>query len=210
MMGQLMPNLRTLNINFNAVSDLSPLLFVPRVKKLLAAGNRLADSTSVTELLTEFPHLTQLDLRDNPVTLGFYTPLQVLVTTDNRHRVDPFVLPDANAERDETYARRLDEPTKLRRRLHQVVFAASCKRLRKLDGLELDRHRIMARDELLEVLISEGLLPDIGAGGMADTKQQMSPEQQRRQEQQQRKRQEGAGAKDSITSSRWNAEDSFA
>jgi Leucine-rich repeat (LRR) protein len=206
MMGQLMPNLRTLNINFNAITDLSPLLFVPRVKKLLVAGNRLADSTAVTELLTEFPHLTQLDLRDNPVTQGFYAPVQVLVTTDNKHHVDPFTLPDADAERDETYARRLDQATKLRRRLHQVVFAASCKRLRKLDGLELNRHSIMARDELLKTLISDGLLPEIGAN---QAKQQMSPEQRQRQGEQQVK-EDKVDSKDSLRSSRWNAEDSFA
>lgn len=176
MMGQLMPNLRTLNINFNAVSDLKPLLFVPRVKKLLAAGNRLADSTAVTELLTEFPHLTQLDLRDNPVTQGFYAPLQVLVTTDHKTHVDPFVLPDADRDRDETYGRRLDEATKLRRRLHQVVFAASCRRLRKLDGLALDRHSIMARDEVLQILIGDGLLPEIGAASVPDAKQPISPQ----------------------------------
>ncbi|KAK0388187.1 hypothetical protein NLU13_4432 [Sarocladium strictum] len=209
MMGQLMPNLRTLNINFNAISDLSPLLFVPRVKKLLAAGNRLADSTSVTELLTEFPHLTQLDLRDNPVTQGFYAPVQVLVTTDNKSHVDPFVLPDADPERDETYARRLDQATKLRRRLHQVVFAASCRRLRKLDGLELNRHSIMARDDLLQILISDGLLPDLGGMQDADTKQQLPPDQRERQLQK-----HGDGVKveaqDSLRSSRWNAEDSFA
>ncbi|KAH8179015.1 septation initiation network scaffold protein cdc11 [Sarocladium implicatum] len=178
MMGQLMPNLRTLNINFNAVSDLTPLLFVPRVKKLLAAGNRLADSTAVTELLTEFPHLTQLDLRDNPVTQGFYAPLQVLVTTDNKTHVDPFVLPDADGDRDETYARRLDEATKLRRRLHQVVFAASCRRLRRLDGLTLDRHSIMARDEVLHTLIEDGLLPDIGAAPSPEPKKHMSPQRE--------------------------------
>ncbi|KAL2206013.1 hypothetical protein CC79DRAFT_1273562 [Sarocladium strictum] len=209
MMGQLMPNLRTLNINFNAISDLSPLLFVPRVKKLLAAGNRLADPTSVTELLTDFPHLTQLDLRDNPVTQGFYALLQVLVTTDNKTRVDPFVLPDADEQRDEAHARRLDEATKLRRRLHQVVFAASCKRLRRLDGLELDRHVIMTRDEILETLISDGLLPDIGVCAKASPKQEMSSEQRQKLKVQKKEDHKKNGG-DSIRSVPWNAEDSFA
>ncbi|OAQ69744.1 conserved leucine-rich repeat protein [Pochonia chlamydosporia 170] len=159
-MGQLMPNLRTLNVNFNALRDLSPLQFIPRLKKLLVAGNRLADSTRVTQLLTEFPHLTQLDVRDNPVTLGFYAPLQVLVPTDGSGIADPFILPDADVGRDETFASRLDEATRLRRRLHQVVLVASCSRLRVLDGLPVCRRDIMARDRLLQTLIDDGLVPD--------------------------------------------------
>lgn len=157
--GQLMPNVRTLNLNFNAISDLSPLRFIPRLKKLVAAGNRLADSTTVTELLTDFPHLTQLDLRDNPVTLGFYAPLQVLVSTKDGGEVDPFVLPPADIERDDLFAKRLDEATRLRRRLHQIVFAASCKRLRVLDGLPMKRHDVFAKDDVLKTLMDEGLLP---------------------------------------------------
>ncbi|KAG8414043.1 Leucine-rich repeat protein [Metarhizium acridum] len=159
-MGQLMPNLRTLNINFNALSDLSPLQFIPRLKKLLAAGNRLADSTRVTQLLTEFPHLTRLDVRDNPVTLGFYAPLQVLVPTDGSGVADPFVLPDADIARDDLFASRLDEATRLRRRLHQVVLVASCGRLRMLDGLAVRRREVLARDQVLQTLINDGLVPD--------------------------------------------------
>ncbi|KAH7320808.1 hypothetical protein B0I35DRAFT_427809 [Stachybotrys elegans] len=159
-LGQLMPNLRTLNMNFNAVSDLSPLQYIPRLKKLLAAGNRLTDSTSVIKLLTEFPHLTQLDLRDNPVTLGLYGPIQVLVVPDQSSSVDPFTLPDGDVERDEQYAKRLDEATKLRRRLHQAVFVSSCKRLRKLDGLPVRREVVLRRDELMQSLIAEGVVPE--------------------------------------------------
>ncbi|PNY29263.1 Septation initiation network scaffold protein cdc11 [Tolypocladium capitatum] len=160
-MGQQMPNLRTLNVNFNAIADLSPLRFIPRLKKLLAAGNRLADSTAVTQLLTEFPHLTQLDVRDNPVTLGFYAPVQVLVPTDRCGYTDPFMLPDADVERDVLFASRLDEATRLRRRLHQLVLVASCRRLRKLDGLPVRRREVLAKDDLLEALVAEGLVPEL-------------------------------------------------
>ncbi|KHN95502.1 Leucine-rich repeat protein [Metarhizium album ARSEF 1941] len=159
-MGQLMPNLRTLNINFNALSDLSPLQFIPRLKKLLVAGNRLADSTRVTQLLLQFPHLTQLDVRDNPMTLGFYAPLQVLVPTDGSGVVNPFVLPEGDVARDNLFASRLDDTTKLRRRLHQVVIVASCGRIRMLDGLAVRRRDILARDQVLQKLIHEGLVPD--------------------------------------------------
>ncbi|KAM5343169.1 hypothetical protein ACJ41O_014135 [Fusarium nematophilum] len=202
-LGQLMPNLRTLNINFNAISDLEPLRFVPRMKKLLAAGNRLADSTLVTELLMEFPHLTQLDLRDNPVTIGFYPSMQVLVSTDRSRFVDPFVLPDADVERDELFASRLDQMTKLRRRLHQIVFVASCRRLRKLDGLAIEREAILTKDIVFQALVAEGLLPDETLVGEEaapckhdGTLEPLEPETNH--------------GMDTLRSSRWNAEDSFA
>lgn len=158
-MGQLMPNLRTLNVNFNAISNLMPLQFIPRLKKLLVAGNRLADSTLVTQLLTEFPHLTQLDVRDNPITIGFYAPLQALVPVNGPGSTNLFVLPDACTGRDKTFASRLDEATELRRRLHQVVLVASCRRLKMLDGLPVCRRDILAVDELLQTLIDDGLIP---------------------------------------------------
>lgn len=160
-LGQLMPNLRTLNLNFNAIANLAPLKFIPRLKKLFCAGNRLADSTVVTELLTDFPHLRQLDVRDNPVTLGFYAPIQVLVCKERKGPVDPFVLPDGDTARDELYAGRLDEATKLRRRLHQVVFTTSCRKLRTLDGLPVQRQTVLQKDAVLQTLLSEGLLPSL-------------------------------------------------
>lgn len=168
-LGQLMPNLRTLNLNFNAISDVSALRFVPRLKKLLLAGNRLADSTTVTELLIDYPHLTQLDMRDNPITLGFYAPLQVLVPTqsDQGAAVDPFVLPNADEEKDETYAKRLDDATRQRRRLHQIVFVTSCERLRMLDGLRIRRRDVLARDAIWQALVSEDLLPQLDGEGTA-------------------------------------------
>lgn len=191
--GQLMPNLRSLNINFNAISNVQPLQYIPRLKKLFMAGNRLADSTSVTKLLMDFPHLTRLDVRDNPMTLGFYAPLQTLVQTNGSEVVSPFTLPDADEERDELYASRLDEPTKLRRRLHQVVLAASCSRLRMLDGLPMKRKQVLAMDGLLKVLVDEGLVE--------------SPNQQEDIEEAEEKPEE---CDEEPQSSRWNGEDSFA
>ncbi|KAG5660988.1 hypothetical protein KAF25_002631 [Fusarium avenaceum] len=195
-LGQLMPNLRTLNLNFNAIRDLEPLRFIPRLKKLLVAGNRLADSTQVTELLIEFPHLTQLDLRDNPVTLGFYAPMQVMVPTDRNGYVDPFMLPDADVERDELFSSRLDQGTKLRRRLHQIVFVASCRRLRKLDGLGLNRETVLVKDAIFQTLVAEGLLPDETLVG-----EESSPCKDVTAE---------GETMGTMRSSRWNAEDSFA
>ncbi|EGY16523.1 hypothetical protein VD0002_g543 [Verticillium dahliae] len=205
-LGQLMPNLRSLNLNFNAIADISPLRFIPRLKKLLMAGNRLANSTQVTEVVTEFPHLSKLDLRDNPMTQGFYAPLQGMVPVDRTGYVDPFMLPEADAERDALFAGRLDQATRLRRRLYQVVFVGCCARLKELDGLPVKRREALARDAAYEMLVKEGLLP-----GQQQSEETGALEPRRKGGEQQAKPHEQAeAAKCSDDSSRWNAEDSFA
>ncbi|KAL2755338.1 hypothetical protein ACRALDRAFT_1064510 [Sodiomyces alcalophilus JCM 7366] len=198
-MGQLMPNLRSLNLNFNAIADVGPLRFIPRLKKLLLAGNRLADSTRVSAVLTEFPHLTRLDLRDNPITLGFYPPPQAAVVVVDADGTgtgcgDPFTLPEADAERDSLFARRVDEATRLRRRLYHVVFIGSCRRLRVLDGLPVNRKAVLEKDATMEALVAEGLLP----GADCSVVENEAPARV------------AAASKDTDDSSRWGAEDSFA
>ncbi|KAH6679976.1 leucine-rich repeat-containing protein [Plectosphaerella plurivora] len=191
-MGQLMPNLRSLNLNFNAIRNVGAIRYIPRLKKLLMAGNRLSDSTHVTELLTEFPHLTRLDLRDNPMTLGFYPPLQMMVPVDRTGYVDPFMLPEADTERDELFSKRLDEGTRLRRRLYQMVFVGCCQRLKVLDGLVFNRKAILARDAFFDKLAGAGLFRS--TSGEANKEKTVPAEAE----------------KEGDESSRWNAEDSFA
>ncbi|KAK8862129.1 Septation initiation network scaffold cdc11 [Apiospora arundinis] len=166
-LGQLIPNLRTLNLNFNALEDLSPLRYIPRLKKLLVAGNRLANINTVATLLAEFPHLSKLDMRDNVATLGFYPPnhsQQSLVSVDEsgaeQQLPDPFTLPDATRERDATYAARLDMGTKKRRRLHELAITQSCARLKTLDGLALHRDEIMRKDDVWTALAKCGAIAE--------------------------------------------------
>ncbi|KAK8038893.1 Septation initiation network scaffold protein cdc11 [Apiospora rasikravindrae] len=135
----------------------------PRLKKLLVAGNRLADINTVATLLAEFPHLSKLDLRDNVSTLGFYPPnhsQQSLVSMENENaeQPDPFTPPDANRERDTTYAARLDMGTKKRRRLHELAITQSCGRLKMLDGLVLQRHEVTRKDDVWTALAACGAI----------------------------------------------------
>lgn len=162
--GQLMPNLRTLNLNFNAVEDLSALRYIPRLKKLLVAGNRLSDTSALANVLAEFPHLSKMDLRDNPATLGFYPPSQALVVMDCDTEFDPFVLPDASKERDDTFAARLDMGTKQRRRFYEIMVTQQCGRLKTLDGLLVDRPRIRGKDDVWQALLNSGAIAQVAQG----------------------------------------------
>ncbi|KAI1803839.1 hypothetical protein F4811DRAFT_523249 [Daldinia bambusicola] len=170
-LGQLMPNLRVLNLNMNALEDLTPLRFIPRLKKLLAAGNRLRDPAQAADVLAGFPHLARLDLRDNPATLGFYAPIQALVPTEEgKGGFDPFALPDADPARDEKFSSRSDMGTRMRRRLYELVVLDRCRRLKVLDGLPVagtERRQGRKGDKVWDALVRSGVVKS-GDGGEDD------------------------------------------
>ncbi|TPX08879.1 uncharacterized protein E0L32_009697 [Thyridium curvatum] len=185
--GQLMPNLRKLNLNFNAMADLKCLRNIPRLKRLFAAGNRLGSALSTVEVLAEFPFLAEADFRDNPITQGFYSPLQVVASVDRQCAVDPFLLPDADVERDQAYCSRLDLGTGMRRRIYEQVYGESCLRLKKLDGLPARKDIAQVRDSVWMALVMRGVVP--GEDGTLL---------------------EAVESEKQLEESRWAAEDSFA
>jgi hypothetical protein len=158
--GQLMPNLRVLNINFNAIDDLWPLRYIPRLKKLLAAGNRLCEAGKVAKALAEFPHLSRLDLRNNGATLGFYAPVHTLISVEDENEVDPFVLPDVDVERQDKFASRLDLNTRMRKRIYDMVVLNDCRQLKMLDGLPTAKDIADKRDEVWHALVGSGIIKD--------------------------------------------------
>lgn len=61
--GHLVSNVRVLNLNYNAISDLRPLFGIVRLKKLLLVGNRIRSMRKIAAVLECFPALSFLDLR---------------------------------------------------------------------------------------------------------------------------------------------------
>lgn len=158
-LGQLMPNLRVVNLNFNALSDLSPLQYIPRLKRVLAAGNRLASASDTVQTLSGFPHLQTVDLRDNPITQGFYAPMRVVVRGDEVDvATDTFALPDQDAEADARYSSRLDLETRMKRRIYESVLVEACERLKALDGLPVRRDVGKLRDAVWVALAARELV----------------------------------------------------
>ncbi|KAL8830703.1 MAG: hypothetical protein Q9191_001285 [Dirinaria sp. TL-2023a] len=170
--GSRCPNLRLLNLNFNAVSDLQPLLGILRLKELYLAGNRIsrlrATAGTLKRLGQEF---SELDLRMNPLSVGFYTPStqtgssssekQLMVRSpqdrtsleasdpESEARSTPkdtqYLLPQLDREFDASARHRLDEDTKLRRRVYEMLLLTSCKSLERLDGLDIDQSSFLRR-----------------------------------------------------------------
>lgn len=177
--GMKCPNLRNLNLNYNAIRDLRPLLGVVKLQRLFLVGNRVSRLRRTAAVLDRLgKELVQIDLRNNPLTVGFYTPQgssymeKRLVphvisqdTTADKEDIrikdtNAYLLPHLDKETDNASRERLDEDTKLRRRVYEMLVVHACKRLQQLDGLEVERERIGRRDDVWKRLVELGVLKE--------------------------------------------------
>ena len=178
--GSKCPNLRSLNLNFNALRDLQPLSSIVRLERLYLAGNRVSKLRQTTKVLESVgASLRYLDLRDNPLTLGFYVPTttinddeQGLIphpassgvtetgTQDARWQMQ-LLLPAQQRRGDIAATDRLDEGTRVRRRVYEMLITGTCRKLKSLDGFEVDRGRIGERDAVWRRLRELGVMKEV-------------------------------------------------
>jgi hypothetical protein len=161
--GQLTPNIRSVNLNFNAIRDLRPLLNIKRLDELLLAGNKLERLRANALVLGKLGTLTKLDWRDNPLTLRFYAPTSENRVMSLRHKTssqddERFVLPEGDVEADIIHLERLDFETRIRRRVTEMMLANLCKNLRELDGLRFEKERVLVKDEIWERMLALGVI----------------------------------------------------
>ncbi|KAJ5469018.1 hypothetical protein N7475_006770 [Penicillium sp. IBT 31633x] len=189
------PNLKVLNLNFNSIDDVEPLVGMNCLARLMIVGNRLSRMRRICQVLSRLGRtgkgtacsLRKLDLRGNPLTIGFYPPSvtgsgnadkkkvksqekavirhqenyrdlsDALAELGNDEQIshratmgdepksdkdievnDPFTVPLADPQADLRYLRHLDQATRLRRRvLELLLYAGTSGSLHTLDGLEL-------------------------------------------------------------------------
>jgi len=162
--GQLTPNLRSINLNFNSIKDLRPLLNIKKLDELMLAGNKLVRLRANAMVLGKLTTLAKLDWRDNPITIRFYAP-----TSENRvmslrqkpsdeQTTDRFMVPEGNIDDDHQHLSRLDQETRIRRRVTEMMLANFCKNLRELDGLPFDKARVLVKDDVWERLLYLGVI----------------------------------------------------
>lgn len=175
------PNLRTININYNAIHDLRPLLGVMKLERLYAAGNRLSRLRRTVSVLSHLcAELMEVDFRNNPLTVGYYTPQrpsrdEKRVTLQHHNHgsdsdeedleakaIRAYLLPSVDKEADNQSRERLDADTKIRRRVYEMMVVRTCRRLKRLDGLEVSRKMVGKRDGVWERLVELGVLNDRG------------------------------------------------
>ncbi|KAK4693485.1 protein NUD1, partial [Lecanoromycetidae sp. Uapishka_2] len=181
------PNLRSLNVNYNAIQDLRPLLGVLKLETLHAAGNRVSKLRRTVSVLQRLClELKEVDLRSNPLTLGYYTPQEsvqgekCVALQSYKHNADgddedaeakaakAYVLPSVDKEADNASRERLDEDTKIRRRVYEMMVVHTCKQLQQLDGLPVSRKLVGKRDRVWERLVELGVLNGKSAMGTED------------------------------------------
>lgn len=128
-------------------------------------------------------------MRNNPLTVGFYTSQSaiskveqriVLLTPNSPQGEDDvdedtaaragqaYLLPPSDKDDDKAARERLDEDTKLRRRVYEMLLVASCKDLRTLDGLEVEREEVGRKDEIWDRLRELGVLREKEGAGNED------------------------------------------
>ncbi|KAF7196572.1 Septation initiation network scaffold protein cdc11 [Pseudocercospora fuligena] len=187
--GLKLPNLVTLNLNFNSLKDIRPLLNSQKLEKLTVCGNRLERLRKSVATLSKIPTLRELDLRDNILTQGFYAPITAtpaatiqtsVVRRDSAHteeqdedetreqiEVAKYVLPSQpSREIDTTHHDRLDESTKLRRRVCHLMLGHSCHCLSLLDGLPFEKKDAMVKDRIWDRLVELGIMKKSGKVGL--------------------------------------------
>ena len=173
--GRRCPNIRTLNLNFNAVRDLRPLRGIHRLVRLYLVGNRISKLRQTAAALDSISEgLQELDLRNNPLTLGFLLPLREPID-DKRlvlqgYQQEPadarpnstwevkYLLPRPDGQEDRVARERFDEATKVRRRVYEVLLMNTCPSLALLDGLEVERTDAGKKDEVWRRLREMGVL----------------------------------------------------
>jgi hypothetical protein len=163
--GLFFPNCRYLNANFNAIKEVAPLRKMVHLNTLLLARNRIQKLRRTCLVMSRLPTLKQIDLRENPLTVGFYSPatgeVVKLESCEARYH-----LPVGSDAEDATWMKVLDEVTALKRRTIELLLAEHCKGLVQLDGLLLRRERLTSQDETWNRLTSKGVLMKPTPGAM--------------------------------------------
>lgn len=148
-LGELCINLRELDLSFNEISDIEPLISVPKLERLYLFHNKLDNLEQVIEILLGMSYLTILDLRDNPLTHSLYP------SVINEDQLElPYLAyrqSRTSVKRREWFQRDLEYKYQLRqlapdlhrrRMLYQGAVLASAVRngraLQYLDGIEFD------------------------------------------------------------------------
>lgn len=146
-----MPNVRSLNLNYNFLSELSALTGLSRLQKLTVVGSRLKDfGRPLIKLLESLPELELLDLRMNPFNSPFYAPLLAEVNgamADQGPHMSQYEiiastprLPGSKlwASMDERFRKALPNEFYLRRTTYRALVIGTNVRLKLLDGLSVD------------------------------------------------------------------------
>lgn len=176
--GLQMPNVRFLNLNYNAIKDIRPLLGITKLAELHIAGNRISRLRRTAAVMRKLgSSLETVDCRGNPLTVGFYSSVlppqnkeQQLVAhkprgcseSDSDRQDDTcaarYIVPPTNKRDDQHYRQTLNEDTALRRRVYEMMILGGCPVLTRLDGLIIEDAAVASRDVVWQRLVELGVV----------------------------------------------------
>ncbi|GAA6037397.1 hypothetical protein JCM8097_008549 [Rhodosporidiobolus ruineniae] len=160
-LASVIPNVRTLNLDYNFLENLTPLEGLTRLSKLSVVGARLAKARPVANVLSSLVELESVDFRMNPFTLAFYPPLvptsEGLLPSHAEHRIlhpdnlssssspesisDPSTSSKAWQALDTKFRRALPDEWYHKRAAYRAVVLQSAPALARLDGIDCARER---------------------------------------------------------------------
>lgn len=175
--GVQLSNVTLLNLDFNSLKDVRQLVNLTCLTELHVAGNRISRLRQTMATFAAIPTLQLVDSRENPFTHGFYVPrtteLSTQLTVPSESNVSKEhtptakqakelfradMLPAISPEADKAHMVKLDEDTRLRRRVYELLCTTGCKALQVLDGLPLRRDEITTKDATWRRLVELGVL----------------------------------------------------
>ena len=132
--GDAFPNCESLNLSSNAIKDIDPLRGMTNLTTIDLSGNRIKRLRRTCLLLMKLGNvdgttssggLQEIDIRNNPLSLGFYAPEQPSIG----------VLSQQDLAMDAKYRHLMDETTAMKRRMVELLLRQGCPRLQTLNGL---------------------------------------------------------------------------
>ncbi|KAF2721625.1 hypothetical protein K431DRAFT_346266 [Polychaeton citri CBS 116435] len=164
--GSSLPNLRKLNLDFNFLKDLRHLHGIHRIEEIKVCGNRIDRLRKTIGLFSKLGgSICTIDLRDNPVTQGLYSHTmfdsfrKALVAHQSQSwSSSTLSLPPRDHVQDAKYQERLDDDTKLKRRVYEIMVAQACTGLKQLDGADFVKEKYLAKDWIWERLVNLGIV----------------------------------------------------
>ena len=175
--GSLCPNLQQLDLSANNLKDLRPLDGIVALRKLNVARNRIGRLRKLVKSLAALGSLVKgggmldtLNCRENPLTVGFYNDrhaklscLEIQKSKDGNDKEgcstgkDGAEHVDAKAN-DLKHLARLDDETKMKRRIYEMLISSRCPKLKTLDDLSFEREEVQRKDEVWEWLVEAGVV----------------------------------------------------
>ncbi|KAG1111268.1 hypothetical protein G6F42_015080 [Rhizopus arrhizus] len=141
--GKQMPNLSTLYLSMNRLTDIRPLRKLKYLKRLILIDNKLISINEVISVVQNLRQLHYLDLRQNPISSNIYPSLDsnLIQRTSDHDKISPYVLTaldDQWAMNDAEFLETLSDHWKTRRQVYRALFMQNCPKLIELDHIEID------------------------------------------------------------------------